>query len=47
MQLEKQVTVAFKPECGEAFSTLTELMFQSTFESETLSEAYKATLTPK
>ena len=33
---------AFKNECGESFSTLTELMFQSTSESENLNESFKA-----
>lgn len=42
LDLEKRIAAAFKNECGESFSTLTELMFSSTSESEGLNETFKA-----
>ena len=42
LNLEKRSAAAFKNECGESFSTLTELMFSSTSESEGLNETFKA-----
>ena len=41
------MAAAFKNECGESFSTLTELMFFSTGESESLTESFKASMTTK
>lgn len=46
MELEKRVASALKPECGESFTTLTELMFGSTCESEALTETFRA-MVPK
>ena len=40
--MEKRMAAAFKNECGESFSTLTELMFTSTGESENTTESFKA-----
>lgn len=42
MEMEKRMATAFKNECGESFSTLTELMFTSTEESENVTESFKA-----
>ena len=42
MEIEKQMVSAFKNECGESFSTSTEVMFSSTSESETFTELFKA-----
>ena len=41
IELEKRVVAAFKPECGENFGTMTELMFNNTSESELLVETFK------
>ena len=44
-EMEKRMATAFKNECGESFSTLTELMFTSTGDSENLTESFKACAT--
>lgn len=45
MPMEKRMAAAFKNECGESFSTLTEMMFASTEENENVVESFKATAT--
>ena len=45
IELEKKVAAAFKSETGESFSTMTERMFGSVDESDSLMESFKIVAT--